>query len=160
MNKTYKKTIDFGKIDYNNTGIKRNAVKLDIALKIEDGKAIFTASGEVWNHINTDIYMGGQCIDTIWDEYAKDIEMPSLYKKIMTLWKKWHLNDTHAECKHQEKKGMTWETDPSAECKKCGWKLGHGWDYRRISKDDLVTILDLFGVDTMEKVRIVRSLDK
>lgn len=134
-----KRTIEFGKVAYTGKN-KSYLVTLEIELQDKAGKPVFTVSGNVWNTMHTDIVMGGQCVDDIWNEYRAQLKNPALYKQIMKLWQKWHLNDMHAECEHQEAKKMTWETHPSNECEVCGWKLGHGWSYRAIEPKDLETI--------------------
>lgn len=48
---------------------------------------------------------------------------------------RWHLNDMHAECEHQEARGETWTTHPNAQCPDCGYKLGHAWTYRELPAD-------------------------
>lgn len=45
---------------------------------------------------------------------------------------KYHLNDMHAECEHQEARGETWVTHPSAICPDCGYKLGSEWLKREL----------------------------
>lgn len=155
MNKTYTKTFDFGKVAYNGKN-KKNLVRLDVTLKIEGEKTIFSASGEVWQSNMRDIEMGGQCLDSIWAEFSGQIEDPTLFKQIMRLWEKFHLNDMHAECEHQEKRGETWATHPSAECPECGWKLGHGWSYRAIPKPYLGDIITLLDVPPQERLAIYK----
>lgn len=59
------------------------------------------------------------------------------------LWRRWHLNDTHAECEHQRARGETWKTHPLAECPDCGYKLGTEWKYERIPEQVLDTIQQL-----------------
>ncbi len=39
----------------------------------------------------------------------------------------YHLNDMHAECEHQEARGETYATHPSAICPDCGYSLGSKW---------------------------------
>ena len=45
---------------------------------------------------------------------------------------RFHLNNMHAGCEHQDARGETYQTDPGAECLECGWKLGHGWHSRKL----------------------------
>jgi hypothetical protein len=52
----------------------------------------------------------------------------------------WHLNDMHAECEHQEARGETWTTHPSAVCPDCGYKLGSAWRKRELPADVLATV--------------------
>lgn len=44
----------------------------------------------------------------------------------------WHLNDMHAECEHQEARGETWTSHPSAKCPDCGYVLGSAWLKREL----------------------------
>ncbi|HKS75101.1 MAG TPA: hypothetical protein VJQ82_17975 [Terriglobales bacterium] len=48
---------------------------------------------------------------------------------------KYHLNDMHAECEHQEQRGETYGNHPGAVCPECGWRLGHGWSKRELPND-------------------------
>ena len=163
--KTYTNTIKFGKIAYTGS-IKRNLVEVDLGLVLRDGRdgkpqAVFTASAGVWNHLHTDMYVAGQCLDDIWEEYASQLAMPSTYKEILRLWKRWHLNDLHAGCTHQ--RAMGWEREgydkhPSEPCPKCGYKFGSAWQYEAISTNDLQSIMGLIGIDSLEQVRIKRLL--
>jgi hypothetical protein len=77
------------------------------------------------------------CYDKKYLIYPKDIKFAkgwdanTLYA-FLEVWKNWHLNDTHAECIHQEELGWTYSDHPSAKCPFCGWKLGHGWSRREV----------------------------
>ena len=88
-----KTTLDFGLIDYTNTGKKNCLVTIDIKLK--DGN--FTASGNIWNERKTDIYSGGQNLDTIKEYLPNNTQV----QEIVKVWEKWHLNDMKPNCKHQ-----------------------------------------------------------
>lgn len=155
MTKTYKKTFDFGKVAYNGKN-KKNLVRVDVELQIKDNKPVFTASGEVWQSNMRDIEMGGQCLDEIWKEFEPQLENSKLFYSILLLWRKWHLNDMHAECEHQEQRGESWATHPSAECPQCGWKLGHGWSYRAIPRPYLADMINLFDMSPTERVQIYK----
>ena len=155
--KKHNKTFIFNKIDYNHTGKKAYLVQLEINLRINDDHKIdFSASGDVWNTKHTDIVMGGQCIDSIWNEYASQIHDVALYKTIMDLWKKWHRNDVNAGCKHQRKLKWTYEQHPSEPCPTCGYKMGTAWKYNKIDQKDLKTICSLLQLDNLETLRILK----
>ena len=97
-----RKKFNFGKVDGYGNGKKQCEVTLEVELEEkEEGKPVFTASGTVWNARGTDCIQGGQCIDTVWEQYGKQLENKKLYKEIMTLWEKYHLNDMKAWCEHQ-----------------------------------------------------------
>ena len=179
-----KKTFDFGKIDYMNRGRKDCAVEVTIELQERGGEAVldrngkptgkncnkyieFSATGNIWNARHTNIYSGGQNLD----EIAKHIKMP-LFRKIYTLWKKYHLNGMHAGTPEQEKAIEEWEAegnkyDYNKACemlKSCGlyevplnayligtrkadgkpYKYGHGWIISDIPEKDLEEIKKLF----------------
>jgi len=96
---TNRKTISFGKVAYNNPKRKVNAVEVDIELReLDNGELEFSASGEIWNASHTDIYCGGQCLDTI----AKYLGGNALFGEILDLWKTYHLNGMHVGTRRQE----------------------------------------------------------
>ena len=63
----------------------------------------------------------GQCVE----------EMQAAFPQIAPLLP-WHLNDLHAECAHQEKRGETYKNDGGIVCPDCGWKCGHEWCKREL----------------------------
>ena len=59
---------------------------------------------------------------------------------------KWHLNDMHAECEHQQARGETYQTHPGAVCPDCGYKLGSAWTKRELPAD-VVKWAETFGAE-------------
>lgn len=97
-----RKKFSFGKVDGYHNGRKACEVTLEVELREDkEGRPVFTACGNVWNARHTDIIMGGQCVDTVWEKYGRQLTNKKLYREIMTLWEKYHLNDTNAWCEHQ-----------------------------------------------------------
>ena len=110
-----RKKINLGKIAY--WGNRRiNAVDVEIVLRERGGEQIIkhdcgfdtlvgytptytelSICGNIWNASHTDIVCGGQCID----EIAKYIKTPQM-QKILTIWKRWHLNGMKAGTPEQE----------------------------------------------------------
>lgn len=99
----YKKTIIFGKVDYNGTGRKVNEVTVKIELKNGDKGLGLSICGSIWNHIHSDILSGGQNIDTI----AELLPHNKKVKRIKEIWELYHLNDMKAGCEHQ--RAEKWE---------------------------------------------------
>jgi hypothetical protein len=95
-----KKTLDFGKVDYNHTGRKANRVTVTLELYEDKDGPVFSATGKIWNQRGTDILCGGQCLDTI----AEYVHGPKM-REILRLWNTYHLNDMHPECEHQLEMG-------------------------------------------------------
>lgn len=92
---------NFGKIDYNGTGIAANAVVVIVSyVEKKPGQKVFSASGEIFNTRRSDIVYGGQCLD----EIAQYISHP-VFQEIHRLWKLYHLNDMYPDCEHQEALG-------------------------------------------------------
>ena len=66
-------------------------------------------------------------------------------------WKKWHLNDLHAGCKHQRELG--WETDGqhsmhiSEECPECGYRYGSAWKKVEVPKHVIDFLFSLPDAD-------------
>lgn len=155
-NDEYKDTISFGKVAYTGSR-KSNEVKIDICLSIKNNKPVFTASAEVWQANHNDIYMGGQCLDDIYTEYKSQIKNRKLYEAILALWEKWHLNDTHAGCVHQDKLGWkSYDEHPSEPCPTCGYKYGTAWTYREIDKKDLYEIMQILHIDPLAQSQITK----
>lgn len=50
----------------------------------------FSAQAEAWNVRRTDIFIGGQCLET----FAKMMHGDA--KRILEIWREWHLNDMNA----------------------------------------------------------------
>ena len=80
-----KKTFNFGKIAYDGSGRKNNLVTIEVSFN----GTRFSASGNIWNRLQTDIISGGQNLDELY-EYLKD---DGLFLKIYSIWKQYHLND-------------------------------------------------------------------
>ena len=94
-----KKTISFGKVDYNNSGRKNCEVCVEVELRVLDnGLDELSICGEIWNPRHTDIYCGGQCLDTL-KEYVGD---DSLFMELYSLWKQYHLNGLNAGTHRQK----------------------------------------------------------
>tara|TARA_R100001244_G_C5086246_1_gene115248 strand:+ start:55 stop:522 length:468 start_codon:yes stop_codon:yes gene_type:complete len=121
-----KKKFNFGKIDYNNNGRKENLVTVEV--KFENG--CFSASGNIWNRLGTDLITCGQCINTI-NQYLKDNK---LFNCIYEIWKEYHLNDLTAGSPKQEKfvkKLLTSDRD--------GYRFRYEEICKRLDQADLLT---------------------
>jgi len=93
--KEKKRTIEICKVAYNGKQ-KRNLVDLEISLKEDkQGRYEFSASGNLWNHLQTDIYYGGQCIDSLAEEFPELLEYYD-FSEVRRLWKLYHLNTMNA----------------------------------------------------------------
>lgn len=92
--------LSFGKVDYLKRGKKNCPVTVELTLTDTENGPAFTACGEIWNHTRTDVYAGGQCLDTI----AKYVHN-ARFNEILRLWRSYHLNDMHPECEHQRALG-------------------------------------------------------
>lgn len=149
-----KTIINLPKIDFNNIGKKNCPVELEVKLKQQDGEEVFAVCGTVWNHIRTDCYCCGQCLDTLAEYYPEN----TLFQQVYRLWKLYHLNDMHAgtekqeqAIKHAKENGLLGKTyDYYAVCnylKSIGlyedsyngkpYTYGSAWLYRPIPDEDL-----------------------
>ena len=157
-----KKTFNFGKVDGYGNGRKTCLVTVDIELKNDEkGRPVFTASGDVWNNLKTDIIQGGQCLDSL-IQY-KELKTNKLLKTIHDLWIKHHLNDMNAGTPEQsqalkeyhELNNTRFDYTKDVEYLKSinlwevllpsggMYKYGHGWLYREIPQTDLNIINEL-----------------
>lgn len=168
-----KRTIGFGKIDWNGSGRKINELEIEMRLEDADGdKPVFAASLNVWNSRHTDCVAGGQMLDD--KVVLKAVGGNPLYMKILGLWKRNHLNGMHAGTPEQEKCLADYESERDAVEKELGgnpsyydvsceilkhhglyevrldgkpYKYGHAWLYRPISEEDLAAIKGFLGME-------------
>lgn len=91
-----------GYVDYNHTG-KANC-EAAITWELIDGR--FSMQAEIWNLRKTDIYQGGQCVDTVAALFPHNAKA----QRMVAIWQRWHLNDMRAGCEHQRAAG--WATRP------------------------------------------------
>ena len=153
------KTISFGKVDYLNIGRRTCEVTVEIELKEkEQGQKVLSISGNIWNNIKTDIYNGGQNLETI-RAFRGHLERPKLFNKIFRLWKLYHLNDMHSGTQKQERelkkaKLNNWANDYNKCCNYLesigllidnGYKFGTSWLYEVIPEQDLKEIKNIIN---------------
>jgi hypothetical protein len=142
-------------------------VTVEVNLRDNEGRPEFAASANVWNSKMTDYVMCGQCLDDI-GQVPQDND---LFKEIVILWKKYHLNGMYAGAavqedalqeadllgagKHTEaveylkSKGL-YEVELTDEEKKWNpryagesYRYGHGWLYHPIPEKDLARIEEI-----------------
>ena len=92
-----KRTLDFGKIDFTDSGEPTNPVTVELELST-DPNPRFSVSAGVWNFRKTDMLMGGQCLDSLVPFFWSN----RLFMTIYRLWILYHLNDMHCGTPTQE----------------------------------------------------------
>jgi hypothetical protein len=101
------KTIELGKIDYEETGKRLNLVDCQFGmgsanglnwetLKPMENAVTFTASAGIWNRRHTDYLTCGQILDEVFT-LVSDPVFTSVYR----IWKEYHLNDLQAGTRDQ-----------------------------------------------------------
>ena len=158
MNRTA--TFTIGKLSRNgDKRAPRNCeARLTITLKDTPNGPEFSATGEVWNHLKTDIVMCGQCVAEIAKHFSRD----PIAQTIKRLHAAHHLNDMNAgtpaqnealrECTSRDyaercdflaARGLN--PDPNGPDGK-PYRYGSAWLYAPIPADDLATINDLLDM--------------
>lgn len=119
-----------GKIDYNNRG--RKDCEAEITWTLQDGR--FSMCAGIWNHIKTDMYCAGQCVE----EIAKYFPANKKVQRMLAIWRDWHLNDLRAGTLKQEThlKALTFPGYPvshydwaRSELAKVGLQPDDGYSY-------------------------------
>lgn len=93
------RTIKIGKINFYDNE-KRANHDVEVTLRLNDDNC-FSAVANVWNFHHSDILMGGQCFDTILNDFP-EVKKNPIFMEVYDLWKNYHLNDFHAGTKAQE----------------------------------------------------------
>lgn len=117
-----KRIFDFGKIAYDGSGKKNNLVTVEVSF---DGTR-FSASGKIWNRLQTDIISGGQNLDELYEYFKND----GLFLKIYSIWKQYHLNDCTPGTPKQMAFLSTIKRPSNAEF--------YVWEYEQLKKVDLL----------------------
>lgn len=119
-------------------------------------KPVFTVSASVYNKGREE--MAGQCLDEVNEILEKNWDLTKERAMVYYLWKKHHLNDTHAGTKKQEARlhqnGI--ENRATNYLEACealenaglliddGVKFGTSWNYWEIPAEDLAEIKKFF----------------
>lgn len=136
-----------GKCDYNGSG-RRNC-EAAITWSLKDG--VFSMQGEIWNPAKSDLYEGGQCVDTVAKRFPRDKKA----QRMVAIWQRWHLNDMRAGSPAQqaELKKHTfpgypanhyeWASDVLTKAglnPDNGYKYGHAWLREELPADVVAEI--------------------
>lgn len=93
----------------------------------------FAVSGSIWARTNSsDCHTAGQ----ICDDVAR-LNTP-LARRLVALWRAWHLNGMQAGCAHQGKPAMngpSYDLDSVAPCELSGYRFGRAWLVKPIPAD-------------------------
>lgn len=87
-----------------NIGKDKIGRKIDFEFELKtdkNGFKEFTMSCNYWNKPHTDIIMGGQCCDEVLKDVKTYVTNPKKVKRMIEVWKEWHLNGMNAGCEHQ-----------------------------------------------------------
>ena len=157
---------NFGKVDGYRNGKRTCVVEVEITLgEDRDGKPTFSASGDVWNNLHTDTIQGGQCLEEL-NKYPS-VRQNKVFKEILDLWRKYHLNDLTpgtpeqmkclAEHKDEIDESLGFYLKELKVLEKYAWdvvqykgkpyKYGSGWLTTEIPEADLERIKALFEVE-------------
>lgn len=85
-----------GKVNYNHYKSGRRNCEVAITWTLAEGR--FSMCAEVWNPRKTNLYMYGQCVDTVAAMFPNDTKA----QRMAEVWKRYHLNDMKAGSAVQE----------------------------------------------------------
>ncbi len=98
--------------------------------------------------VGTSPIMSGQISDYLESLDPKDYQLCSgwteeMYRKLLDIWKRWHLNDMRAGCSHQ--RAMDWNRDEHLDkpCPICGYKYGCGWIFEPVPDEVVEWLFNL-----------------
>lgn len=80
--------------------------------------------------VGTSPIMSGQISGYLESLDPKDYQLLSgwteeMYRKLLDIWKRWHLNDMRAGCSHQRAMGWNRDDDIGKPCLICGYRFGY-----------------------------------
>ena len=68
-----------------------------------------------------------------------------MYRKLLDIWKRWHLNDIRAGCSHQREMGWNRDEHLGKPCPICGYKYGCGWIFEPVPDEVVEWLFNLPG---------------
>lgn len=87
--------------------------------------------------VGTSSIMSGQINEYLESLDSKDYQLhpdwtEEMFRKLLDIWERWHLNDMRAGCSHQ--RAMDWNRDEHLDkpCPICGYKYGCGWIFEPV----------------------------
>lgn len=186
-----RKTFNLGKIAFRGRSAI-NPVTIELELRncggeptftVENGEKTYTGEctpayfelsicGYVWNSRNTDIICAGQCLEEINKHLGKKMSARNIkiFKKLLALWRQYHLNGMHAGTPVQEAflaglKAMGWKYTYVDACEKLKaaklyevsytgisvghrmenepYKYGHGWIVQELPESVVQEVIKL-----------------
>ena len=133
------------------------SVEITVELRQNEKGITLSMCGDVWQKNRSDIIAGGQLEDHIFDYLKKYLYPRDKIKRMVEVWKEYHLNDMNAGCEHQraeqwgekelilpsgEKKRSGWVYEKehpegvlSKPCPVCGYQYGSAWLFRAIPEE-------------------------
>jgi len=66
-----------------------------------------------------------------------------MYRKLLDIWKRWHLNDMRAGCSHQRAMGWNRDEHLGKPCPICGYKYGCGWIFEPVPDEVIEWLFNL-----------------
>lgn len=168
-----RKVLELGKVGYMNPKVKNCPATIEIELRDKGKGPELSICATIWNHLRTDCYCCGQCVDTVAAFFPHNKKV----QRMKQLWERYHLNDMKAGCEHQRAAGWedrrikpeelpnthanrdergivaTWVKKSEHSdgllcepCPVCGYKYGTAWLYEEIPADILAEIREIMGV--------------
>lgn len=66
-----------------------------------------------------------------------------MYRRLLDIWERWHLNGMRAGCSHQ--RAMDWNRDEHLDkpCPICGYKYGCGWIFEPVPDEVIEWLFNL-----------------
>lgn len=122
------RTIDFGKLDFNNTGRKANKVTATVELRENSkGLPVLAIRATVYAPNGIGTMYSGQCLQEVMkrvslcDTSRFDVEG---FTEVYNLWRTYHLNDMHAGTPEQEEALKNCKSHDYTE--RCEYLQAHG----------------------------------
>lgn len=90
--------------------------------------------------VGTSPAMSGQIKEYLESLDPKDYRLcpdwtEEMYRRLLDIWERWHLNDMRAGCSHQRAMGWNVDEHLGKPCPICGYKYGYCWIFEPVSDE-------------------------
>lgn len=147
MDVIYCKTIALGRVPGDRFGYHTALpAEVMIELRRRPQGVELSMMGAIWKPRRDDWVSGGQ----IHDELSRAFSHTPRVQRMITVWRRWHLNAMNAGCVHQrliaEQIGDIWVTAygndfRAAMCPVCGYSYGSAWLYEPLPQDIIEEVM-------------------
>lgn len=119
--------------------VKIEGVNVKVSISFKESRLSIVGnssmmSGQIWQYLHG-LESEDYQLQEGWTE--------EMYRKLLDIWKRWHLNDMRAGCSHQRAMSLNIYEHLGKPCPICGYKYGCGWIFEPVPDEVIEWLFNL-----------------